>query len=169
MRTARQPTIKTLLLLMAVVAVQCEAMSVIVTGRASVAIVELVFWWTLIVTGILFWTVLPLAIAIFIRSMRRAGAVGFGLGLLSMLTYLYSRDHFDSHSPSNVDWVWRGIVSGPFGCLARIRGWWWDTHSYPMPMPLVIAVYSPVVIIYTMTCVFVAKSCRVRERPSRVA
>lgn len=162
MRTKRQPTIKTLLLVTVVVAIQCAGMSVTINGNTVLSEVP-AFIRPLFVTGILFWSALPLAIALFARSEGRATAVGFGFGLMSMpaVFYFMKLDWFD---PTYVKFALLGILRGPFECLAPIRVLWWNTNANPMPMPIEIAMYSVWLIIYTATCFLIAKSCRLREQ-----
>jgi hypothetical protein len=166
MRTKRQPTIKTLLLLMAVVAVQCALLPRPVQRNDPwMHQYYLVGRWCMFVTGILFWSAQPLMIALCVRSTRRAGAIGLGFCFVWAFARFYSRSRFDMFSDSIGHWILSGILAGPFGCLAPIRVWWWDVNSEPMPTPLVVAANTAVLIIYTTTCLLTARSCRLREQP----
>src|SRR4051794_14184471 len=91
MRTKRQPTIKTLLLIKAVVAGQCAAMArPFSENDAYWQPVERVGAWCTFLSGVFFWSVFPLLIALIVRSAKQAGAVGMGIGFLSILASRYS-------------------------------------------------------------------------------
>jgi hypothetical protein len=163
MRTARQPTIKTLLLMMAVIAVQCAAMPSPVEEWGNDDLSLYYFRasrWSALAAGILFWSVLPVVIALFIRSPARGLAVGFGFGLLAIGACYYSISVLDSATfNSAVSWIWGGILYGPCGCVYPMRAWWYSAHAEPMPVLLTFAIYLVWLVTYTTTCFFVAKSC----------
>jgi hypothetical protein len=152
---------------MAVVAVQCATMSRLVDTNYIWSDELRACKLTTFVTGTLFWSVPPLTIALFVRSSRWAGSVGCGFYVVAAVAYFYWID--DSYFPygSMLSGSGEGILRGPFGCLAPLRTWWWRTHTYPMPLPLKIAMFSAGLLVYTTVCFFVAKSCRLRELPGR--
>lgn len=156
-----------MLLLVAVVALPFAMMQKQETIRPDIWMMPYFqgVFWSGIVTGILFWSVPPLTIALFVRSPKQAAAVGFGLCLIWMLPYFYPMKFaYDSF----VSGICDGIRCGPFDCLYPLRLLLCDDHSgKPISIPIETLIYSLWLIVYAATCFLIAKSCRLQGQPTK--
>src|SRR4051812_3602207 len=162
MGTKRQATIKTLLLLTAVVAMQCATTSgsfrspVLMSGDLRAGI------WFSTVTGIFFWAVLPLTITLFVRSLLRVLAVGSMIGCVSLCVYFYWMGYAIEMADSFVGYRLTGFIYGPFACFEPILQAWRSQHTEPMPKVLGFSIYGLWLILYMMVYWFFIKSCLLR-------
>lgn len=164
MGTKRQATIKTLLLLTAVVAVQCATTSgsfrspVLMSGDLRAGI------WYSTVTGIFFWAILPLTISLFVRSMLRVLAAGLVIGCLALCAYLFWMRYAIEMADSFVGYRLTGFIYGPFGCFEPILQAWRRRSTEPMPKVLGFSIYGNWLVLYTMVYLLFAKSCLLRKK-----
>lgn len=162
MRTKRQPTIKTLLLLMAMLAIQCAATPAFIElnySHSKVTWDEV--WWTFC-GGYFFWSAIPMAIALYCRTAVRAGLLGFEFGLMWVCAYFYRTDYATRSFYSNAsrEEIVNEILCGPFGILSPLANRPPD-RTFPIPE---IASYFAVLVVYMMINILFAKSCRLREQ-----
>lgn len=159
MKTKRQPTMKTLLLLPTVMAIQCAATPAIVKLNYVASASDLSDAWWVFCGGYLFWSAIPLAIALFCRSPIRAGLLGLEFSLLWLCAYFYQTNYARYSSGAVVDYV----LCGPFGAISH-RSYSGELKSIPE-----ILIYSAVLVMYVITCFLFSKSCRLREQPARIS
>jgi hypothetical protein len=161
MRTKRQPTIKTLLLLMAVGAVLFA--SVPTKSAAHPDELFVYFIWSLFVSGMFFWLVLPLMCGLCLRSPRVSAAVCFGVGTITAVIEYFARiGVWYLRQGDRISEEVYYILFGSFDGLALLMYSFESLISTESQFAKLVMLWSVCLIIYAGTCFLIAKSCRLR-------
>jgi hypothetical protein len=162
MRTKRQPTIRTWLLMVAVIAPLCASFQGLDRSKPGV---EGAVWLGL-ACEIAFWTVLPLTIGLLCQSIRRVAASCFGFGCVWILVAWFVHphlwtlwsDHIYKGTSIVTPTVLSGIVEGPFL-------WLMFFGRYRL-FSLDVVLNTGWLLAYSLVGILFAKSCRLREQPA---
>lgn len=171
MRTKRQPTIKTLLLFMVTNAILFAAIAVpgreAISEKPHLAYIYL----GMSVPQMLCWSILPMGIDMFVRSLRRAVGACFAYGCACILFHFVVAKFVDiNHIQSFVLQiclvVFAVVMRSPTLSLIAVIQSLTVRYDEELPAAVIGAAWGLWLIFYTLSCLLVMKSCRLREVPS---
>jgi hypothetical protein len=158
----RQPTIKTLLLLTAVVALLCAAMP---RGRVYLS------GWIAFGTELVFWIVVPLLCGTLPRTTKRTCALSLAVGAVYATGIAVSFEFLDVgiFNPDDIGGWWDAVLVGLYGpviCLATpwdlLQQEWYAAR--PIPNAVVWLSLVGWLVAFVVVSTLTAMSCRPREQ-----
>jgi hypothetical protein len=155
MTLKRQPTIKTLLMLIAVTAMLGVSFPFVIVRHVPLILIGLV-------SALTFWCLVPLGCGLLIRSQKVIGAICFGLAVAAVAANWFGGLLIvDFNSFSLAKQIAAYVIGGPFDWM-----FCWVILDTEDPLKL-MASYAAWLLAYVANGLLVTRSCRVLESPSR--